>query len=138
MADIYLDANATTPALPEVADAVYEALTTGFANASSAHRRGGSGRDARERARKQVAELIGAEPVHVVFTSGGTEANNAVLAAAAAEGRHIVANAGEHASVLAPIEHYGIAHSLLPLAPTGRGRVAKVVEMGGRRNLRVT
>jgi len=120
MADIYLDANATTPALPEVADAVHEALTTGFANASSAHRRGGSGRDARERARKQVAELIGAEPVHVVFTSGGTEANNAVLAAAAAEGRHIVANAGEHASVLAPIEHYGIAHSLLPLAPTGR------------------
>lgn len=120
LSDIYLDANATTPALPAVADAVQRCLTTDFANASSPHRRGGRGREAREHARDRVAALVGTEPARVVFTSGGTEANNAVIAAAIGEGRRIIANAGEHASVLAPLGRLARDPCLLPLNPSGR------------------
>ena len=75
----YLDHNATSPVRPEVAEAVARALVTLPGNPSSVHREGRAARAAIEAARAQVAALVGAAPARVVFTSGGTEAANAVL-----------------------------------------------------------
>ena len=74
----YLDHNATAPMRPEVAEAVARALGLP-GNPSSVHAEGRAARAAVERAREQVAALVGAQPKNVVFTSGGTEAANAVL-----------------------------------------------------------
>ncbi|TNC11000.1 cysteine desulfurase [Methylobacterium terricola] len=78
----YLDHNATSPVRPEVAEAVARALTELPGNPSSIHREGRAARSAIEAARGQVAALMGAAPARVVFTSGGTEAANAVLSGA--------------------------------------------------------
>ncbi len=94
---VYLDYNATTPVRPEAAAAVVDALgLTG--NASSVHRFGRLARRKLEDAREAVAALVGAPPERVVFTSGGTEANNLALTGAA-RARRLV-SAGEHDSVL--------------------------------------
>lgn len=94
---VYLDYNATAPLRPEALDAMTAALST-VGNASSLH---GFGRQARrtvEDARERVAALVGARPAQVVFTAGGTEANNQALRAC---GRtRVLISAGEHASVL--------------------------------------
>src|SRR5688500_20252776 len=74
----YLDHNATSPLRPEAADAVARALALP-GNPSSVHAEGRAARAAVERAREQVAALVGASARNVVFTSGGTEANNSVL-----------------------------------------------------------
>jgi cysteine desulfurase len=96
-APIYLDHNATTPVLPEVAAAVADALArTG--NPSSVHGFGRAARQAVDRARRSVARLVGASQDGVVFTSGGTEANN--LAIAGVEPERILVSAVEHDSVL--------------------------------------
>ena len=93
--DVYLDHNATTPVLPEVADAMSEALRrTG--NASSVHRFGRLVRRAVDDARENVAALIGASPANVIFTSGGTEANNQALRGASGT---VFVSAVEHDSV---------------------------------------
>ena len=100
----YLDHNATAPLRPEVAEAMARALTlTG--NASSVHAEGRAARAAVERARDEVAALVGAEPKNVVFTSGGTEAANTVLTPslrrAGEEGTDLLlAGAAEHVCVL--------------------------------------
>ena len=97
MPGVYLDYNATAPVRPAAAAAVAEALVlTG--NASSVHGFGRRVRARIEEAREAVAELVGARPEQVVFTSGGTEANNQALARAAG-GRTLV-SAGEHDSIL--------------------------------------
>jgi cysteine desulfurase len=97
MSGIYLDYNATAPVRPVAAAAVAEALAiTG--NASSVHGFGRSARARIEEAREAVAGLGGARPGQVVFTSGGTEANN--LALAQAVGRRCLVSAGEHDSIL--------------------------------------
>lgn len=75
----YLDHNATTPVDPRVVDAMLPYLTGPYGNPSSLHRYGRLARDAVERARAQVAALIGAQPGEIVWTSGGTEANNLAL-----------------------------------------------------------
>ncbi|MCH9058590.1 MAG: aminotransferase class V-fold PLP-dependent enzyme, partial [Planctomycetes bacterium] len=75
---IYLDNNATTPTTPAVRAAVLDALENAWANPSSLHRSGQEARRAIERARRDVAALIGARPRQLVFTSGGTE--SAILA----------------------------------------------------------
>lgn len=104
---IYLDYNATTPLLPEVVDAMLPYLREHFGNPSSSHVYGRRAQEAVEKAREQVAEFIGCWPEEVVFTSGGTEANNlAILGAAqaAAEGRrHIVTSSVEHPAVEKPV-----------------------------------
>ncbi len=93
----YLDHNATTPLRPEAAAAVAEALAmTG--NPSSVHRFGRHARRKIEAAREAVAALAGARPEDVIFTSGGTEANN--LALAGFGRKRILVSAGEHVSVL--------------------------------------
>lgn len=76
---IYLDYNATTPLLPEVVDAMLPYLREHFGNPSSGHVFGRRARDGVTRAREQVAALLGSSPDDIVFTSGGTEANNLAI-----------------------------------------------------------
>jgi len=116
MERIYLDHNATTPLHPEVLEAMARCWLEGFANPASQHQPGQRARRVLEDAREEIAELFGAEGSgpradRVVFTSGGTEANNlAVLGIARASCRegpgHVVVSAIEHASVLEPAEHW--------------------------------
>ncbi len=94
---IYLDHNATTPVSAAARAAVTEALDL-LGNPSSVHRPGAAARQVVERAREQVAAMVGAQPAEIVFTSGGTEANNCVLQGI---DRHIIVSAVEHDSVLA-------------------------------------
>ncbi len=100
---IYLDYNATTPVHPEVRDAMLPFLEGEWGNPSSTYAFGARVRKAVETAREQVAELLGAQPWEVVFTSCATESNNtAINAALKANGskRHVVTSAVEHSSVL--------------------------------------
>lgn len=101
---IYLDHNATSPLRPEAQKAMQEAMQV-FGNPSSLHREGRSARALVEKAREQVASLVGAKPANVVFTGSGTEANNLVLSPsftkkAVGQAAHLVTSAGEHACVL--------------------------------------
>ena len=102
---IYLDNNATTPLHPAVLEAVGASLRDVFGNASSIHKEGQTARRGIEDARESVAALIAAEPRDVIFTSGGTESNNAAIFGAAGSDlrQHIVTTAIEHPSVLEPI-----------------------------------
>lgn len=110
---VYMDYNATAPLRPAVGDAMAEALEiTG--NPSSVHRFGRLARRVIEEARRRVASLVGAEANEVIFTSGGTEANN--LALGSFDGAGIVVSAAEHDSVLgaapgatiAPVDAHGV------------------------------
>ena len=108
----YLDWNATAPVCPEAAEAMAEALRrTG--NPSSVHRRGRAARQAIERARARVAELVGAAPVEVIFTSGGTEANH--LALRGISGRRILISTIEHDSVRDAVPDA----TVIPVTPAG-------------------
>ena len=100
---IYLDYNATTPILPEVLEAMMPYLTSEWGNPSSSYKFGSKLKTIIETARAQVAELIGAHPMEVIFTSCATESNNAAIHAALKAHplkRHIVTSAVEHSSVL--------------------------------------
>lgn len=102
MDEIYLDNNATTRVAPEVLDAMMPYWRDEYGNASSLHGIGQRARHAVERAREQVAGLIGAEPRRIVFTSGGTESDNlAILGvlAASSRRRHLVTTSVEHVAV---------------------------------------
>jgi cysteine desulfurase len=111
MADmIYLDNNATTPLLPEVADAMRQVWLDFPANPSSQHRPGQAARRVLENARERIAELLGAKTTgldadRLVFTSGGTEANNLALFGLLANQQlgHILTSAIEHPSLLGPL-----------------------------------
>ncbi len=100
---IYLDHNATTPILPEVLEAMMPYLTTEWGNPSSAYKFGAKLKSVIATAREQVAELIGAHSLDIVFTSCATESNNAAIAAALKANptkRHVVTSQVEHSSVL--------------------------------------
>jgi cysteine desulfurase len=103
----YLDHNATTPVAPEVAEAMWPYLTTHFGNPSSDHPFGLAARAAVDTAREQVADLIGAHPDEIVFTSGGTEANNLAIRGSAATlptpRRHVVTSPVEHPATVEPV-----------------------------------
>jgi cysteine desulfurase len=136
---IYLDHNATTPVAPEVAQAMWPYITEHFGNPSSSHRYGRIAKAAVDHAREQVAALIGARPDEVVFTSGGTEANNlAIRGSAALAGTAVaVTTAVEHPATTAPlallsdmgwtvhrlpVDAEGRAHSdAVPAGPIGLG-----------------
>lgn len=100
---IYLDHSATTPVDPRVAQAMMRTITEVFGNPSSVHGFGQQARAALDRARREVAALINARPNEIIFTSGGTEANNLALRGicepSATHGRHIITSSIEHPSV---------------------------------------
>jgi cysteine desulfurase len=104
MPEVYLDHYAATPVLPEVADAMRPYLSDEFGNPSSLHTRGDAARGALEEARQNVASLIGAAPEEIIFTSGGTEANNTAVKGVAwasrRKGNYVVVSSIEHFSVL--------------------------------------
>jgi cysteine desulfurase len=112
---IYLDHNATTPTHPEVVEAMARCWREGYANPASQHQPGQKARRVVEDARDEIAEILGANvsgtrPDRLIFTSGGTEANNlAVFGIAQAGGierpAQVIVSAIEHASVLEPAQH---------------------------------
>ncbi|MFA5940672.1 MAG: cysteine desulfurase family protein [Sinimarinibacterium sp.] len=131
---IYLDYNATTPLLPAVVDAMLPYLREHFGNPSSGHVYGRRARDAVENARSQVAALIGATPEEIVFTSGGTEANNlAILGVTRFPGqvRHIVTSVIEHPATAEPcrwLQRQGWTVTWLPVDRKGRIRADDVAK----------
>lgn len=124
---IYLDFNASTPVAPEVRAAMAGMLAEPYGNPSSGHWAGGPAKEAIENARAQVARLLGCKPSEVVFTSGGSEANNHALKGAFfAAGRrnvHIVTTRIEHPAVINPcrfLEKLGARVTYLPVDGYGR------------------
>ena len=124
---IYLDNNATTPLDPAVLAAVETALRDVFGNASSIHKEGQSARHGIEDARESVARLIAAEARDVIFTSGGTESNNAaIFGAVGHDGRHhIVTTAIEHPSVLEPVTELERRGHIVTIVPPSRSGVVE-------------
>jgi cysteine desulfurase len=114
----YFDHNATTPVSPEVLEAMLPLMTEVYGNASSIHQFGQAARQKLDAARKQVAELLNAEPQEIVFTSGGTEADNLAIFGVA-RGGHVVTTAFEHPAVLAAAAQ--LDHTLVPV--DGRGMI---------------
>lgn len=107
---IYLDHNATTPLDPTVLEAMMPYLTENFGNASSIHSAGKKARTAIESAREKIAEILGAKPREIIFTSGGTESDNlaifGVIKALEKVGKkHIITSAIEHHAVLEPVNY---------------------------------
>jgi len=104
---IYLDNNATTPLDPAVIEEMLPFLTTFYGNPSSGYAFAARARKAIDLARERLAALLGCEPPEIVFTSGGTESNNAVIHSAlqfAPLGKHVIASAVEHSAVLRPCQ----------------------------------
>jgi cysteine desulfurase len=131
----YLDNNATTPVAPEVFEAMKPFLVEDFGNASSVHWYGQRAKAAVETAREQVAALLQARPNDLVFTSGGTEADNmavigAVEAARTADGaKHLIVSAIEHHAVLhaaRSLERRGVAVTCVKVGPGGIVDAAEV------------
>lgn len=121
---VYLDNNATTPVLPEVLEAMRPYFAEQFGNASSIHHHGQQTRAAVERARESVAELVGCRAAEVVFTSGGTEADNLALFGMMGKGDHVVTSTIEHHAVLNSakrLEELGCEVTYVPV--DGQGRV---------------
>ena len=100
MRRVYLDNNATTPVLPEVFEAMKPFYLERFGNASSIHHYGQHARAAVEKARASVAALMHCRPAEVVFTSGGTEGDNAGIFGLVSKGDHVITSTIEHSAVL--------------------------------------
>ena len=125
MEKIYLDHNATTPLHPEVLEAMLPALRENFGNPSSVHSFGRTARVLLDEAREKVARLIGAHSSEIIFTSGGTEANNLALLGVSLKdkGKNIITSKVEHPSVLNPcrqLEEQGIEVFYLGVDRYGR------------------
>jgi len=130
---IYLDHNATTPTLPEVLDVMLPFYKDKFGNPSSVHSEGRAARVSLDESREQVAELIGARPDEIVFTSGGSESNNfailGVALASSSKRRDIVTCEVEHAAILNPLkqlESLDFHVDYLPVDNAGRVDPKKV------------
>lgn len=127
MPDVYLDYNASTPIDPAVATAMRPFLDDAFGNPSSGHWASTPAKAALESARGQVATLLGCHPDEIVFTSGGSEANNLALKGAffalQGEGDHLVTSRVEHPAILNPckfLERFGARITYVPVDRTGR------------------
>ena len=123
---VYLDHNATTPVLPEVLEAMLPYQCEAFGNPSSVHHYGRRARVAVDDARDAVAEVLGAPASSVIFSSGGTEANNTILKGVAQarreHGRHVVTSQIEHPAVLdacAALERQGYDVTCVPVDEHG-------------------
>ena len=127
---IYLDHAATTPVRPEVRDAMLPFLGEEvFGNPSSAHAFGRSARAAVEHAREQVAAAVGAEPNHVFFTSGGTEADNLAVLGAVAAAMAKAAHGSVVHIVSSPTEHHAVSAAVREAAR--RGAFATLLPVDG-------
>jgi cysteine desulfurase len=118
MRRVYFDNNATTPLLPEVFEAMKFYLLEQYGNASSIHRDGQQARAAVDRARDSVARLLGSTAGEIVFTSGGTEADNLAIFGTAAAGDHIITSEVEHHAILHAcnrLEQLGCGVTYLPV-----------------------
>ncbi|MDN5293072.1 MAG: cysteine desulfurase [Eubacteriales bacterium] len=131
---VYLDHSATTPVDPEVARAMYECMLHNWGNPSSIHSFGREAKKAMEEAREKVAAAIGADdPAEIIFTSGGTEADNlaikGVAEANAKRGNHIITSSVEHHAVLDAckyLEKHGFEVTYLPVDEYGMVSVEDV------------
>jgi cysteine desulfurase len=111
MRRVYMDANATTPLLPEILEAMQPYFMERFGNASSVHSFGQHARGAVEQARMSVAAFLHCRPAEIVFTSGGTESDNLALFGATKAGDHVITTG---------IEHHAVIHAAERLAECGR------------------
>lgn len=141
MESIYLDNNATTRPLPEVREAVLRAMEDLLGNPSSPHESGEAAHSAVQTARAEMADLVGADPEQVCFTSSCTEANNIVLQSALhwnSRAPRVLTTVVEHASVLrtvAALEMRGLEVHLLPVDRDGRislSRLEDALKQGAR------
>jgi cysteine desulfurase len=131
---VYLDNNATTPVLPEVFAAMRPYFDAHFGNASSIHHHGQETRAAVENARESVARLLGCRASEVIFTSGGTEADNLAIAGLMTPGDHVITSSVEHHAVLHAckfLEERGCEVTVLPV-----GRESRIDPDDVRRALR--
>jgi cysteine desulfurase len=141
----YLDHAATTPVLPEVKDAMLPFLEDDFGNPSSVHAAGRRAKEGIEDARDRVANAVGAHPAEIIFTGGGTDADNLALKGAAhkmrGNGNHIVTTAFEHHGVLAPLEwlgHQGFDVTTVPLGSSGVVDAEQIVAAVGKATILVS
>ncbi|HEY3130171.1 MAG TPA: cysteine desulfurase NifS [Acidobacteriota bacterium] len=135
MRPVYLDNSATTPVDPRVVEAMLPFFTEVFGNASSIHTFGQQARAAVEDAREKLADLVGANARELVFTSGGTEADNTALRGVALQfrekGNHIITTKIEHPAILSTcraLEGEGFQVSYLPVDSTGLVDLARLTE----------
>lgn len=133
MKRVYLDHSATTPVRPEVAQLMLKYMTDEFGNPSTIYSYGREAKRALEKARGQVAGLINAQPEEIIFTSGGTEADNLAIAGAAhayaGKGKHIITSSIEHHAVLdacQSLEKEGFKITILPVDEDGIVHVDEV------------
>jgi cysteine desulfurase len=147
MTPIYLDYNATTPIDPTVLEAMLPYLRDRFGNPSSGHLFGKMANAAVDQARRQVAELLGAEPDEILFTSGGSEANNHALKGVVfgqlrglfgrwVWGAHVITTSVEHPATLEPcafLRRLGCRITILPVDRQGRVDPQAVRKALGRR-----
>src|SRR5579872_7031448 len=125
MQHFYFDHNATSPVAPEVLQDLSGAMAETYGNASSIHHFGQAAKQRLEAARRQMAALIGAKPAEIVFTGGGTEADNmAILGTVRAAGtrKHAITTAIEHPAVLGPcdqLEREGVEITRVPVGCSG-------------------
>lgn len=112
METVYFDHAATTPLDERVLDAMKPYFTEHYGNANSAHQRGNKAKVAVEEAREAIAEFIGAEPAEIIFTSGGTESDNAAIKGA-------VNATGKKEIVTSPLEHHAVLHTAEALKRNG-------------------
>ena len=127
MKRVYLDHSATTPLDSEVLEKMLPYFTDKFGNANSMHSFGQEGAYAVDEARRKIAELIGAKPTEIYFTSGGTEADNWAIKGMAAKlrkkGNHIITSSIEHAAIISSchqLEEFGFEVTFLPVDKTGK------------------
>ena len=104
MQKVYFDNAATTQVRDEVIDKMQEALGTCYGNPSSTHAFGRTARTAIEKARKTIAKYLNAQPAEIIFTSGGTEADNMIL-------RSAVRDLGVKTIITSKIEHHAVLHT---------------------------
>jgi cysteine desulfurase len=122
MKRVYMDANATTPLVPEVLDAMRPYFIEHFGNASSIHQQGQQARAAVEQARESVAALLNCRAAEIVFTSGGTESDNLALFGLVQPGDHLITSSIEHHAVLHAAEKLrdrGVEVTFLPVSSEG-------------------
>jgi cysteine desulfurase len=122
MQRIYMDANATTPLLPEVVEAMKPFWIEQFGNASSIHQQGQNARAAVDRARESIAALLNCRAAEIVFTSGGTESDNMALFGTLSPGDHLITTSIEHHAVLHAAEaqvERGVELTILPCNAEG-------------------